>query len=768
MLVLSGTSVADIVRYAAYLILAVVVPGTLVHRAVRGSRRNLPEDVGCGAATGLVLQLLVWALAAAVGAAALVRWWPLVVIAVFVAVPGLRRHWRIRSPRPLPVRWTWLMSAVLLSAVGWGYHEWRFTPLPPADTAYYQDLMYHLALVHEMTRSMPFQVPQLAGDTLHYHFLSDADMAMGSMVSGVAPAVVLLRLWAVPIIAIAALVLAALARDLTGRWWAGPLAAGLGFAGLPAVLGGVAEVPGGLAVSYVSPSQTYALPLLCLLIAIAVDAFRGGLRAGVWVMLPLLAVACAGAKSSALPPVVAGLVAGVVVAAVVHRRVPWAALGVLVHTVVAILIGLRLFAGGGAGVLGVQALSVLRWMTPYVDTLGVGQGRDKGGLVPLGVEVATTRGAWFVAWLVLWWVLLQAPRLAGLAALGVPGTRSDPVTWLLAGTTAAGAGGLWLFWHPSASQVYFYVGVIPIGALLTVRLLAAVHRSRWAVPGGLAAGAVWAVVVPPTRYPRHNTVVDWFGALAAPLLGAAAAGAVVLVAAMVVCHLMIRRRPWRAIAPAVLAATVGVSLGAAGVTTVRDTWDTAAGAPRDVPDSRQMITREEMVAAQWLDDTAGPDDVVATNVHCSGMRQSPLCDARAFWVAGLGGRRTLVESWGYADATVAAHGANDRSYPQQPAPYPSVALLNDCLFTTGDRAVLAELRQRFGVRWLFADSRADEVSPRLARIAVPRFVSGTAVVYEVPRGRSLAPAAGDGLPPADAGPPAAGAGVAAPTPACSG
>ena len=176
-----------------------------------------------------------------------------------------RRYWRIADPRPLPLRWSWLIAGTMVILVGWGASSWVITPLPPVDTVYYQDLMYHLALVHEMTRSLPFQVPQIAGDTLRYHYLSDADMATASMVTGVAPTTVLLRLWAVPIGAIAVLVLAVLGRDLTGRWWAGPLAGAGAFATLPLALGSPNSAFAGGSLSYASPSQTYAMPLLGLL-----------------------------------------------------------------------------------------------------------------------------------------------------------------------------------------------------------------------------------------------------------------------------------------------------------------------------------------------------------------------------------------------------------------------------------------------------------------------------------------------------------------------
>src|SRR3954454_293040 len=61
----TGVSIGDLLRYAAYLVVVIALPGTLVHRLLRGSRGNLPEDLGFGAAVGLVLQLVVWAVAPA-------------------------------------------------------------------------------------------------------------------------------------------------------------------------------------------------------------------------------------------------------------------------------------------------------------------------------------------------------------------------------------------------------------------------------------------------------------------------------------------------------------------------------------------------------------------------------------------------------------------------------------------------------------------------------------------------------------------------------
>jgi len=102
-----GTPAPDIGRYALYWCLAVTLPGLLVARATVGTRGNWPEDIALGAVTGLALELLCFALWSLLGLQQQLWVWPLLVVGTFVAVPRLRRHWRISSPRPLPRLWSW-------------------------------------------------------------------------------------------------------------------------------------------------------------------------------------------------------------------------------------------------------------------------------------------------------------------------------------------------------------------------------------------------------------------------------------------------------------------------------------------------------------------------------------------------------------------------------------------------------------------------------------------------------------------------------------
>jgi hypothetical protein len=732
----TGVAAADVARYAGYLVAYVVVPGTLVHRLLRGSRGNVPEDVGLGAATGLLLQLVVWAGAAATGQQQLLRWWVVPVVAAFLLVPAWRRHWRVTDPRPLPAGWSWAVAGGLVILVGTQLAEWVVSPLPPVAAIYYPDLMYHLALVHEMTRSMPFEVPQLAGDTLRYHYLSDADMAVAGLISGVDPAVVLMRLWSVPVGVTAVLVFAVLARDVTGAWWAGPLAGTAAIATFPLLLGPQSAGAGGPALFFHSPSQSFALPLMALFAAIGIDAIRGRLSTGGWLLVPVLVVACAGAKSSALPPLAAGLLAAGAVIGVRYRRVPWAVLGLVVAAAAGTLVGVRLFAGGGASILSVHPLSLLRAMPPYTTTVGANDGVDDGGtFLPPGVASAGSRAAVpFLAGLILWWLIVQSPRLLGLLGVGSRRMAGDPVAWFLGGTVVAGLGAAWTFFHPSASQGYFFLCAAPFGVVLTVRLLVDRARRSATVVLGLVAGAVWILLVPPVPVPAESTVRAWSAVLLEPVLWAAAGAVAALAGA--VALVVVRRgpAPVRRLSRAALAASVAAVLGAGLGSAVAGPARAVAHADDAPPfgtDPVRTITEAEMSAALWLGEHSARDDVIATNVHCVPIGRTPPCDARAFWVAGLSGRRTVIESWGYSDASAAANGAGGLRYTSQPPPYPSLFARNAHVFAAADPAALAELRQRFGVRWLFADSRAGPVSPGLGAVASLRHTSGPVTVYEV-------------------------------------
>jgi len=127
-------------------------------------------------------------------------------------------------------------------------------------------------------------------------------------------------------------------------------------------------------------------------------------------------------------------------------------------------------------------------------------------------------------------------------------------------------------------------------------------------------------------------------------------------------------------------------------------------------------------AMAWVNQHTPNDAVVATNRHCVEGPQRSHCPSLAFWVSGLGGRRTVLEGWGYTDAATSASA---------PSPFPARLAVNDAVFTNPNAQDINQLRRRYGASWLVADTSAGPVSPQLAWFARPRFTSGEITIYEL-------------------------------------
>jgi hypothetical protein len=398
---------------------------------------------------------------------------------------------------------------------------------------------------------------------------------------------------------------------------------------------------------------------------------------------------------------------------------------------VAMAVGAKLFAGGGAGTLGLQPLAILFWFTPYRQTVAAGESINGAGMLLPGLADAGAAGLAFTAGLIGWWLVMQTARLAGLALAVNRRTRRDPVVWLLTGVVLAGTSAAWGFWHPAASQLYFFGTIVPFGIVLTLWLLTGRKGSMRPVVAGAIAGALWILVVPRPHTPKHPSYSGWAWALAAPVLLTAAVAAVVAVIGLLVWRRRTGRTAWRAIPIALVAAAFAAGLSHQVDYQVRANVEALTTTPRPPKDMRAILP-DEARAAFWLNDHAGENDIVATNVHCSPLNWRAACDARAFWVAGLGGRRTVVESWGYTDQAVAQDGVNGKRYNLQPAPFPERFALNERVFAKGAATDVAQLKEQFGVRWLLADTRAASgVSPELAKVAQVRFQAGPVTVYEL-------------------------------------
>ncbi|WP_232828348.1 hypothetical protein [Kribbella monticola] len=711
---------ADIAKYSGYFVFCVVLPGVLLLRGAWRSTGNWAEDFGLGAAVGAAYQLLGWAIFTALGLQSWLCAWPALVLAVFAAVPRLRSCWRIVAPVPLPVAWSWGVAGcatvlVLITT----FNVLADHQPPPSGTAYYQDLLFHLSLVHEVMRSVPPQLPQAAGEPLQYHWFADADMASAVDITRLSPALVLFRLWLLPQAVVVLLVSAALARQVSKVWWTGVLAA-------------VVVLPTGSA-SLLSPSLTFSIVAGTAAAIFVVDAvFRRSGGRGAWVLAAALAVVAGGSKPSMLPILAGGVGLAALFLLVRERKLLWRSVGAGLVLVLAMLVTLRFIAGPSGS--GFQLFAIARFQPAYPAITGDTSVPGTGGLVPAWLTSGDSTTISGVAVLLGLILLSSAGLLTGFGLLFVRSTRRDPVAWLLAGTLASAWIGLLVANHPAAGQQYFLRSVVPFAAAAAGWLVAVAFKGRsgrtilLVSATALVLGVGFFVAMQPAKLRSEDSRAAQVDALARPLLVTG-----VLTALLVCGWLLSRRRrvkqPGLGSAVPVLVAIAVSLVGMAKYSYFAFQTD---GTYRAV---NGQVHPDEQAAALWLGAHSDPADVVLTGTWCQPPgAQQPGCDARGYLVSGIAGRRTLMEGWAYTQQALETSGVGGKRYAYQDSPWPDRVQLTEQILTAPTAQLLTEVRQQYGVRWIYADGWDGPTSAKLDELAVLRYQEGEVKIYELGAG----------------------------------
>jgi hypothetical protein len=722
-----------IVRYAAYFVVCVALPGVLLMRALWRSTGNWAEDVGLGAAVGVAYQLAGWALFTWLGWQQSLVAWPVLVLLCFALVPRLRPYWRIAEPEPLPMAWSWGLSICMtLLALATTLGVMADHVPPPRGVSYYPDLLYHLSMVSELQRSVPPQLPQVAGEALEYHWFANADMAGAVDITRLSPILVLWRLWLLPVMFVALLAGAALARQVSRVWWTG-LLAGLTF--VVPQLGFLVPAwpqvdlvgPAGL----LTPSQTLATLVVTAAAYFVIAAlYRGGGR-GVWFLVVAVAIAGGGSKPTVLPILLGGVGLSALFLLLRERRFPWRSVGIG-GLLVAIAVWAMLTVAGSTSGTGIQLFAIAKFQPGYRGATGDGSLAGTGGLVLqslTGDHLAVVGAVVTLAGL----ALAHAGLLAGFGLTTIRAVRHDPVGWWLVGALTAAWLGLSLVNHPSASEYYFLRSGLPFAAAAVGWLVAAGVRGRSRRTilrlslAGLATGTAIAVCADLVRRSATGPRAAQIEVLARPVLMAVGLAVLALVAWLLVAR---RRLGLAGLGTAfAMLVVIGLPIG----TTASDAW-----AVRDTPGSGHFVSTgwrvypDELAAAQWLAKNSPPDDVVVSNTFCRPAgSQLAGCDARGYIVSGIAGRRTLLEGWAYTQRGLAANGVNGRKYIFQPSPWPERVELTNRVLTAPTPQLLAQLWSQYGVRWIYADLRDGPISPNLDNLAVLRHQESRVKIYEL-------------------------------------
>ncbi|MBB2911630.1 hypothetical protein FHS43_002903 [Streptosporangium becharense] len=719
-----GVSPRDLALFCAHLALGVALPGVLLVRALYGRARTPAEEIALGVVTGYALEVFAYVAARAAGAPLLVTAWPVATYAVFLAVPRLRRHWRSQTHRlpsdRAPAWWPWAIALVVAYLVVWSaVNFFRTQALTwPALGTSFVDVPFHLALVGELRHHVPPTVPTVAGEPLVYHWFVYAHLAAVSWTTGVEPLVLLLRLGVLPMLAALAVLLAAAGRRVTGSW-PGALIGLVSTVLVTAPNLFLGTVPGVFTwktvQSWSSPTQTFGAMFFAAIVVVLLDLLDRRRRGWhVWLLLGVLLVAVMGAKATYLPLLTAGLVAVAAVQGLWWLRPPKAALGALAMTAACLVFAQVVLFGGARQGIVVDPLSIMR--ESFTHLTGV------TGEVPATAALGVTL------------LCLLCAAITWCGVLGLPSrprTLLRPGVLLALGMGVAGLGAALLLGHPHLSQGYFLQAPHPYLAMAAAGgLVAVVRRARVplrAVAGAVVAGVVavylirvlCGVAVP--LEPGRSSI-----ALYLPYLALAAVVALAVVAlraagqnglrtwALVVCLVTAAGTP-AAWATRVLPGTYRLPTGQ-----VQD----ANGTP-----PAEAVPAGALAAGRWLRANSGPDDLVATNLHCR-LGYTDPCDGREFWVAALTERRVLVESWTYTAANMDSWRTGQVA-ENLPFWDPERLRANDTVFRAPSAEAVRRLRDDHGVRWLFVNERLAGTSPDLGAFATLGYRSGDCAVYRL-------------------------------------
>jgi hypothetical protein len=737
-----GTPVPVSLWYAVHAFGTTVLPGALVWRLVRHRRVTITEDATMGAALGAAIHVLVSLALAPVHLSHLAWVWAVVVVAGSLAPRFRRRAW-CRSPRGTSSAAAWWQAGAVTAAVVWiGSTAFSRNPVTflggrgpwtrGAPTTAYVDLPFHHAIAANIESVFPFVFPYLYDEPLSYHYFVYLHLAGSSSSSGIDLTWLIYRLAPVSLTVLALLLVGVLARRLSSRSAAAPLAVVVAAVSGPLNLYGWTTAPfqnpGFLNfTTYRSPTQTFGTPIFLACAVVATLVLRSPLtkrQVPALAVFTVLVFTAAGAKSTFVPVLVCGLLLATTASAALRLRRWRPGLALLVITASSLLFMTVVVLGGESGSLSLRPLGLVRSLGL---THAVTDGTSTAHLAVVGgLAVAA------------WWC-----GGAGVVLLLRRRTLRDPAAWLLVGLVIAGASGAMLAVANGLSQLYFLYAAWPFLSVLTawgIALAAPAQRPAWwfRVAATAVAGAViaWLVArrftVAPTpvepTFPFRAVLGPWAWFALAVVVACGIAyvstrpgrrrGVVALTA---VCLLVGGSALPRS--EAVVAAVGAMARGTGapdpatpGYALLTDAGDLSYNAYVPVPPDGAR-------AALYVRDHAAPGDAVVTNAHCYG--EGDRCESRHFWVSALTERRTVVEGWAYPEGF--------RPGLTRTSPYWDQVrfTLNERVFTAPDAAVLEELVTTYRARWILVDRTQGVESPELRGHADLVLELDGAAVYRV-------------------------------------
>lgn len=728
-LLISGVTVGEVLLSVGFEIAFALIPGLVLYFALFGRPRLLADSLAVALPLGLAIEIGCFVLSAAVGERWLFDLYPVVCVAL--AAPWLWNRCaglasicltraRARPARNAAVS---VLLVTLGATVVVALTLFAPSPLPRtvSSVSYYPDLVFNISVAAELLHHWPFMNPSVSGVPLHYEIFANVDMAAMGQITRLDLATIAMRLQPAFLIGLVGIQLFALGRKVGGSQAAGLVALTLGlFAGevnfsWHVLAGGGASALGGL----YSPSyQLGAVFFLAVLLVLVNHGARADRPMAVhWLALGILSLGAIGAKATVVPVLAGGLALFMLGPAIGRSAIRLKAIRVgdfwgLVVVVAAGAAGyVLLYRGGGQGV----AFKPLDFVSS--TGLAVVHQRASHSLI----YAVASAGA---AVLLLCMLFISLVGVCFVRDRWWPRASCSSPERLLLCMLAASIPPFVLIGVPGDSEAYFVAYGFLAASVVSaagVTVVAATLRLRAAElvwPGFVCACGVVVVIVG-----------LWIDRAAVALVPAYA----FLACIVVVTTSMVRRRmrvvtPRRLRDSLVVGAIVLICLSVAAESFERtaptiDRWIHGASAyEASGTDAHRGLTADLWRGLLWVRDHTRSSDVIAVNNHDLGVSGG----SRYFYYSAFSERRVFLESWDYTPP-----GYEQLALGKTQTPFPGLLALNDAAVVRASPAAVAELRDRYGVRYIVIDRLHGPASPGLARVAQLVYANPDVTVFRV-------------------------------------
>jgi hypothetical protein len=718
----SGVTAGDVVRFVAYDVVFVAIPGMTLLWAVRGRRSGFLVTVALGWPIGQALEILAFVATAAIGARGLFLVYPIVVI-----VPSVVAIWRNPKIRGLPSSSLGLstlamwMSAVAVS-IGVVYLTLMLLPwatLPASDVRYeYLDFPYFIGLITQVANHWPPTSAGLSGVPLAYEWFVFFHIAAASQVTHVSIPVIALRLDYLPTILVVGCQLLALGRLFGRAAQTGAIAVGILFllGTLDLTVNQTGSPFGDNVLIHLWDSWTFPFGLMFFLALLYLiqerlraDTWRTGSDLGSWALIVLLMVEGSGAKATVLPVILVGTGLYFVLGIVLRRGISVAALvTVMLTAVIFALTYLVIYAGETPDThIGFFAWLVGSVTVLYAETIHHNLVREV--LLPLAYIAGFAGVMLPLAGMLYVFRRRYWPELSAFAL---------PLCMFIAGVLICG------FVHQSSDgELYFQDMGYVAGCLVAAEGI----RLAWLDAGrslpfsrlaAIVALAVWVgflvlvVKVTEGSVGTPEKAVYRYAALVALAVVFIAAWAFVLRVRGISSKGVLALGLIPLTAAALLTSPIIVS------PTARKVLD------GETLNSPQVILPAPLLTALvWLRNHSTIDEVFAVNNHWIDPGKT---DGKFYYYSPFAQRQIFIEAYNPirygVSPGIASKTASIFAYRQQ---------LNDAVFDHADAAALAVMTQQYSVRFLFFDLTRGSADAAVLQLGHVVFTNPDATIVAV-------------------------------------